>query len=352
MIGGVVVTALIAESRTLVSPETKTRNPAAYRKTSPRESNPPLRSTVDPIPKEDEPLPPDPSVAPDFVEKLRPKVFKGHQAGVSGIATARSGQRFVSIGFDQTVRVWTVNKDLPTTRYKFRSPGIAVALYGDDRGIAAADGLTVALLDATRMSAAKALESPKGGVSGLAVNADGTKVLTGLSDGFLRLWDTSTGKPDEWGVAPRGPIAVAMSPDGTKGVAAVLEGPVSVWDLRNRKNLHEWSPHRGGATAVAFSPDGTRIATAGADSTAAVFDLASKKEICRMNGHSGPLAGIAWLSDGRQVVTAGIDETARLWSAETGQPRRWVQKLSGPGVVPVRGFGRPVCADRNGGRAD
>src|SRR5262249_8779389 len=50
---------------------------------------------------------------------------------------------------------------------------------------------------------------------------------------------------------------------------------------------------------------------------------------CRMNGHNGPLAGIGWLADGRQVVTASIDETARLWSAETGQPRRWVQTLTG-----------------------
>src|SRR5262249_38772866 len=114
-----------------------------------------------------------------------------------------------------------------------------------------------------------------------------------------------------------------------KGLAAVLEGPVSLWDLRARTMLHEWSPHRGGAVAVSFSPDGTRAATAGADGTAAVLDLVKKKEICRMNGHNGPLAGIGWLADGRQVVTASIDEPARLWSAEPGQPRRWVQPLTG-----------------------
>src|SRR5262249_41502260 len=140
---------------------------------------------------------------------------------------------------------------------------------------------------------------------------------------------TAGAKFDEWPVARRGPIAVAISPDGTKAAAAVAEGPVSVWDMRNRNRIHEWSPHRGGAVAVAFSPDGNRIATAGADSTGAIFDLNTKKEICRLNGHNGPLVGISWLSDGRQVVTASIDETARLWSADNGQSRRWVQTLSG-----------------------
>ena len=322
------MTALIAAGAYFGFARKTTTEPSGEQKEVAKGSEPSPKPPID-MPAKDEELPPDPPTATDFVEKLRPKTFRGHQGAVSGIAAAKSGQRFVSIGFDQTVRVWTVTKEQPITRHKLESPGMAIALYNQDRGLAAADGLTVALMDANRMSAAKSLESPRGGVTGLAVNADGTKVLTGLSDGFLRLWDVATARFDEWGVAQRGPVAVAISPDGTMGAAAVNEGPVSVWDLRTRKSIHEWSPHRGGAIAVEFSPDGKRVATAGADSSAAVFDLTNKKEICRMSGHAGPLAGIAWLSDGRQVVTAGIDETARMWSAETGQPRRWVQNLTG-----------------------
>src|SRR5262245_51419980 len=291
-------------------------------------TTPQPRPTLVYEPKDDEVLP-DPPAPNDFTEKLRPMVFKGHEGGVAAVSTGKSGQRFVTAGFDQTLRIWSVGSAESTLRHKLKSPGVGVAFYDNDRGIAATDSFTLALLDATRMKPAKTMDSPKGGVSSLAVTPNGSRAFTGLSDGFVRLWDTASGRFDEWAVATRGPIAVAISPDGTKGVAAVNEGPVSLWDLRTRNQILEWTPHRGGAVAVAFSPDGTCVATAGADGTAAVYDLTAKKQVCRMTGHAGPLVGIAWLTDGRQVVTASIDETTRLWNAETGDPRRWVRNLSG-----------------------
>jgi hypothetical protein len=256
-------------------------------------------------------------------------MFRGHQAGVSGVAVSRSGLRVFTVGMDKTVRVWSVPLEDVTTRHRFQAPGIGVALYGQDQGLAACDSLTVALMDSTRMKAPKGLESPRGGVSGLAVTADGSKVLTGMTDGYLRLWDTASARFDEWAAAPRGPILVAMTPDGATGVAAVAEGPVSVWDLRSRTKVHEWQAHPGGAIAVQLSPDNSRVVTGGPEGAAAVYDIAGKKEVCRMTGHTGPVTGAAWLADGKQVVTTGVDGTAKLWNAETGLARRWEQRLDG-----------------------
>ncbi|HKB00819.1 MAG TPA: hypothetical protein VKD90_01310, partial [Gemmataceae bacterium] len=282
-----------------------------------------------PPPKEGEPLPPEGATPKDFADKLRPKMFRGHQGGLSGVAVSRSGLRVFTVGMDKTVRVWSVPLEDVTTRHRFQSPGIAVALYDQDQGLAACDSLTVALMDSTRMKAPKTLESPRGGVSGLAVTADGSKVLTGMTDGYLRLWDTASGKFDEWAVAPRGPILVAMTPDGATGIASVADGPVSAWDLKTRAKVHEWNAHPGGAFSVQLSPDHKRVLTTGPEGAAAVYDLAAKKDICRMPGHNGIVAGAAWLSDGKQAVTAGIDGTAKLWNAETGLARRWEQRLDG-----------------------
>jgi len=325
---GIVVVGAVAAGTYFGFLRKKPTTPAGESKDLTQTTTQPPRPTVDREPKEDEVLP-DPPTPTDFTERLRPKLFKGHEGGVAAISTAKSGQRFVSIGFDQTVRIWSVDRGEPATRHRLKNAGVGVTFYNNDRGIAATDSFTLALLDATRMKPAKSMDSPKGGVSSLAVTPDGSRAFTGLTDGFVRLWDIAGGRFDEWAVATRGPIAVAISADGTKGVAAVNEGPVSLWDLRTRNQLLEWTPHRGGAVAVALSPDGTKVATAGADGTAAVYDLTAKNLVCRMSGHAGPLAGIAWLTDGRQVVTASVDETTRLWNAETGDPRRWVRNLSG-----------------------
>ncbi|HKB04552.1 MAG TPA: hypothetical protein VKD90_20180 [Gemmataceae bacterium] len=275
----------------------------------------------------------DDAVPADFVNQLRPKVFRGHTGAVNGIAVAKTGMRFATVGTDRTVRVWSVLKESGNVRHTFASPGAGVAYCDDDRRVAACDGLAVVLFDAAKSPTSRGLESPRGGVTALAVSPDGSRALTGLSDGYLRIWDTNLGRSDEWATAPRGPVtAIAMSPDRRYALSAVAESPVTLWDLANRNRVVEWSPHPGGAIAVSFSPDGKRAATGGPEGTASVYDLTTKKEIARLTGHAGPVTAVAWLSGGQQVVTASVDRTTRLWSADTGHALRWSRPLDGKGM--------------------
>lgn len=313
----------------------------------------------DPKPKTPDPETPkgdDPAVEPplpkDFADQLRPKNFPGHQGAVNALAVAGSGTRFATVGTDRTVRVWSITKDEPNLRHTFAGPAAGVAWCDRDRRLAAADGHSLVVLEAMRNTpAGKPMDSPRGGVTALAATADGGRALTGLTDGYLRLWDTAAGRSDEWPAAARGAVtAVAVAPDGSQAVAAVTDGPVSVWNLVTRNRVQEWSPHPGGAIAVSLSPDGTRVATGGADGAGAVYDLGAKKEVCRLDGHAGPVTGIAWLPDGRQVVTVSVDGTARLWSADTGYPLRWSQALAGKGnCVAVDPGGRFVLAGTSTG---
>ena len=353
MAGGLVVTGLIVAGVY-----------AAFgRKTSPTTSSngyqPIAEATrTDAKPKPTEPVPPKidtpapVTVLPkDFADQLKPKTFSGHAGAVNGLAVAASGARFVSVGTDRTLRLWTVASDESMTRHTFVSPAVGVAWYGKDRAIAVADGLSLALFDAEKAAAPRIFDSPRGGVACMAIGANGVRALTGLRDGFVRLWDTGAGRADEWAVAASGPItAIDISPDGTQALIAVADGPVSLWSLAGRNRVHEWKPHAGGAIALQFSPDGKHAATAGPDGAAAIYNLAMKKDVCRLDGHVGPVTGIAWLPDGRHVVTVGVDGTARLWSAESGQALRWSQTLNGKGnCVAVDPGGRFVLAGTSTG---
>jgi hypothetical protein len=279
--------------------------------------------TEDPVPET--PLP------KNFADQLRAKTFAGHAGAVDALAVAGSGSRFVSVGNDKTLRLWSVKGD-SITRHTFGSPAVGVAWCAQDHRIAAADGFSLALLDPAASGALRKFDSPRSGVTCMAITGDGSRAITGLTDGFVRLWNTGTGQSDEWGVAARGGIAaVDNSAEGSHALVATTDGPVSVWNLASRNRVAEWTPHSGGTLAVRFSPDGTKAATTGADGFAAIFDIATQKVIVRLEGHAGPVTGIAWLSDGRQVVTVGTDGTARMWAAENGQPLRWSQTLDGKG---------------------
>jgi WD domain, G-beta repeat len=269
----------------------------------------------------------------NFADQLRPRTFTGHAGAVSAIAVERSGSRFATAGTDRTVRLWSVLKDGGQIRHSFTSPAVGVAWANKDAILVAADGFTIGLLDPQKSKPVRGLDSPRGGVTVMAVTPDGRRVLTGLTDGYLRLWDADAGRFDEWPAAARGPVvAVDLTADGKKALASVQDGSVSYWNTSTRSQPQEWNPHPGGAIALQFSPDGTRAATAGPDGTASIYDLTERKELCRIVGHVGPVTGIAWFPGGRQLVTVGVDGTARLWNAETGQPVRWMQTLSGKGM--------------------
>ena len=352
LLGGIVVSGLIAggvyfavtykskSPPTVPGPVAESTKPASI---------PHKRLDPEPPPPED-PLPEIP-LPKDFSNQLRPRSFKGHAGAVNWLGIAKSGSRFASAGTDRTLKLWSVTKDDSVQRHTFISPAIGVAWCDQDRKLVAADGFTVAIFDTKNSSGPRTLDSPRGGVSALAVTADGGHALTGLSDGYLRMWDTNSGRADEWAVAARGPVtAVDISPNGVLAVASVQDGPVSLWNLASRARVLEWSPHPGGAIALRFSPDGTRVASAGAEGIAAVYDITGKKEVCRIEAQSGPVTGVAWLPDGGQFVTVGVDGKARLWSAESGQALRWSQQLDGKGnCVAVDPGGRYILAGTSTG---
>ena len=315
--------------------------------------NDPKPGQVDvPVPsKVEDPVIPTTPLPKNFADQLRPKTFTGHNGVVNAIAIDRSGSRFATAGTDRTIRLWSITKDAGLIRHSFTSPAIAVDWVKQDALLLAADGFSVGLLDPGKNRAQRSLDSPRGGVTVMAATVDGRRVLTGLTDGYLRLWDVDAGRFDEWPAAARGPVsAVDLTADGKKALAAVQDGAVSYWDTSTRSQPHEWNPHAGGAIAVRFSPDGTRAATAGTDGNASVYDLNERKELCRMTGHVGPVTGLAWFPGGRQIVTVGVDGTARLWSAETGQPIRWTQSLGAKGMcVAVDSGERYVLAGTSTG---
>lgn len=199
-------------------------------------------------------------------------------------------------------------------------------------------------------AAARPLPHDKAWVVLAAFSPDGTRLVTGSTDGTARIWTRDgvplgpplkspfaltgvafdpTGskvitltadEPTVWNVDGtraahlhvRSPTAMAFDRAGSRVVLGSADGSVTVWSVDGSNSFSQVARHEGPITAVMFSPDDSLILTGSKDGTARVWDLngVAASPILR---HDGPVTAATWSPRGDQILTASEDKTARLW---------------------------------------
>ena len=191
------------------------------------------------------------------------------------------------------------------------------------------------------------------GVWRLALAPGGGKLLSGSSDGTLRMWQTFSGQP-QLKIERPGAIVldVAFNADGSRGACASTTG-VLVFDVATGDTIFElnelpelvnavaFSPADGLLAAgneagrvtlyssqgepvrqwdaiaeiyqLAFTPDGSRLVTATAESTVRVWNPTTKQQEATLVGHASGVHSVAVSPDGQRILTGGKDGTLREW---------------------------------------
>ncbi|MFO0632659.1 MAG: hypothetical protein U0168_07415 [Nannocystaceae bacterium] len=244
-------------------------------------------------------------------------------------------------------------KDGSSERWAELDDGIADMIAIDEQRIAAAArDATVTIWDRRSATVVRTLVGHDFAVEALAGPVDGRWLISGSTDGTMRLWDLQApaidrawptgdkvhalawapdgsamvaGTGPHWGRdendavilfdAVRGEVlarsddhratvdAVAISPDGRTVATGARDGELV---LRARAGLSARSrarAHAEGVTAVAFSPAGDRVASVGRDGTVAIWRVHDGGALARFDGGVGPLADAAW--DGTALVAVG-----------------------------------------------
>ncbi len=208
-------------------------------------------------------------------------VLSGHVYGVNGVAVLPDGRRAVSASADGTLKVWDVSPD-----------------------------------GAARRRAQMTLKGHGGGVWAVAALADG-RVLSGGSDGAVRLWDVAQGVELHAWTRHSGEVyAVAVTPDGRRAVSGSVDETVRVWDLEQGRLLYTLKGHAGPVRAIAVTPDGLWALSAADDHALIVWDLERGVKRCALSGHESAVRAVAFTWQGR-AVSAADDRTLRVWNVES-----------------------------------
>ena len=268
----------------------------------------------------------------------------GHGAGaVVALASTRDGARLVSVGLDDTARVFFA--DSGTSVSVGVLPGqpraLAIAADGAAAAVACGDGDVVAFpcdgssADLPPDAHAVVVSRDQKALC-VSVSADGAFVFFGRADGAvraLRVSDAPDGRrslllEDDEGksftrhraeivrlaCSPTRPSVVA-SADASRRIFVHDLGTTSGDPTPTHANHARLMFHAARITALAWSPDGKRLASGSLDGSVIAWDPWSSgaERITVKNAHPGGVTSLVWRDDAR-VCTGGFDACVRTWT--------------------------------------
>jgi WD40 repeat protein len=285
-----------------------------------------------------------PAPAPvDLVEVAR---LGGHSAQVNCVAFSPNGRLALSVGLDQSVRLWNVVAGMPVRQFQgvdesawgvAFSPDNTEALTGGG-GVWKDGKWTVGQdfgLHLWNVRTGKELRRFTGHaahVNQVVFTPDGRHALSGSNDHTLRFWDLATGETLHTFRTQALVQALAISPDGRLGLSGGWDGGMSLWDLATGQEVRRFEGHTEPVMSVAFAPDGKGGLSGSLAGSMLLWDVGGGREVHRFPVHPTGVACVAFSADGKRAlsgsgfrrdgnryVQAGADDCLRVWDVAGGE---------------------------------
>ncbi len=253
------------------------------------------------------------------------------------IAAARDGSRIAAAFDDGSVRVWTAADGAVVASARVVPEGvdgrslrsIAFDPSGTRLAVGTSNG-TALVVDAATLAPIRVLAGHEPTSVFVSFGSDDSSLLTGSSDGTVRLWDLETGETlhvFDSAAGPERPAGLARWRnagvfDATGARVATRGGPngPSMWDARTGERLFDLAAGEHGArspaTDIACSPDGRLIAAAFPDGAIHLCDARDGTSRAVLRGRPTFIAALAFSPDGRSIAAASDESDALVWSID------------------------------------
>jgi WD40 repeat protein len=241
-----------------------------------------------------------------------------HRGAVTAFSFHPQGTTLLTGGDDGLVKTWLM-PPLPPVQIDQPQAASVVLPSADGKKLwtAGADGI-VRTWDVVKKAIERQYMGHTGPVTGLALAANGTFVVSGSADGTVRFWNPTTAKEtDRVGAHPDGISTLALHPAGTHLLTTGRDGVAKVWQLPAvpPKAL----AHADQVTGVAVSADGTKLLTGCNDKQARVWNLTTGAKERDLGGPTLPITAVALSADGKLAAAASLDKSVHIWSAADGK---------------------------------
>lgn len=257
----------------------------------------------------------------------------GHTGTVTALTYSPDGRSIISAGADATVRIWTATSGLLARVIPLdHGAATAIAVQGDRLATGHADGY-IAVWDMSSGHKLADLRRNEAAIWSLAFTDVQGRLVAAGHDWKVSLWDLRT---------PAAPIhifdghenavqAVAFSAKGPYLASGAADRTVRLWNLNTLDPVRTYSRFSDFVTSVRFSPDGSQIASATLDGEIRIVSAASQRNFRRLRGHKDSVTGLSFAPSGSLLASSSADGTIRLWDVRRARTLRTL--ASHPGHV-------------------
>ncbi len=269
----------------------------------------------------------------------RPRLSLEHDYDVISFAFSPDGSQVAAGGRNPVAQVWDLEtgQALLALEAGTVAPQVETIAYSPDGTRLVVAGI---VFDSTTGQELFALRGHTQGITRLAFNANGTRLITASYDGTAKVWDLTLDHEIFARAAHDGMVYdVAFSPDGRLLATAGRDGNAIIWAADSGDPLHVLSDHADVVNGVAFSPDGRLLATTSADRSVILWETASGKKVRTLTGHVDDRPGTIPMFRGVMaaafsprcvdpsgataeqcpLASVGMDGQLIVWDALTGQ---------------------------------
>ncbi len=113
------------------------------------------------------------------------------------------------------------------------------------------------------------------------------------------------------------PLSIAFHPKHPWLVVAAAEPRIRIFDLALGTTIRELNHHWNNALAVAFDPTGAVLATAGVEGEVYLLDSVDFQEVAVLRGHDASVVDVCFHPFEPRVATSSEDHTIKIWSTKT-----------------------------------
>ncbi|MFP6764472.1 MAG: c-type cytochrome domain-containing protein [Planctomycetaceae bacterium] len=269
--------------------------------------------------------------------KKAQEATKTSEKPITAVAFSTNGKRIATSTDDGTIQIWDAAKGQPIDTLSGTGGPVRSLTFLDSRFLLSiGDGQDAIVWDANpdwtlvaRLGAGEDPLTVKGSpfefrVLSLAFSPDGTLLATGGGDpsrsGELHLWDVTkqvlvrTVEDAHSDTI----FGLQFSKDGSKIVSGAADKFVKVHEVKTGKHVKSFEGHTHHVLDVSWKADGSQLVSAGADNAIKVWNVETGEQIRTITNYQKQVTSIHFVGLSGNCISCGGDKTVRYHTAANG----------------------------------